>query len=506
MKRHLFWMIIVISVFTVSCLAIGVSAEPTATDVIVVGAGATGLAAALTVAQRGARVILFEKQPYPGGTSSFAEGVFAVESELQRREYIGITRDEAFKVIMDYSHWRANPRLVRAFVNESGATISWLEKEGVRFIGPKAMWYDGPRTWHIPEGYGAGMVKALVAKVKEKGLDLRLATPVKKVIKESGKVAGVVVEKDGKEVEVRAKAVIIATGGYANNKEWIKKYTGFDLGVDLFPIGNVNKTGDGIRMAWEVGAAEEGMGVIQILRTGPLLGPGLKGIGGHLEPAFMQPNLFVTQQGERYCDESIQPNFTFDGNALARLGKKQSYSIFDESAKKDMMEKGTMTGMGAWTPPGTVLTKFDEELRMAIDKGNPNVFMADSIEALARKMGIDPLALKATLDEYNRFCEKEHDELFAKDRRYLRPLKGPKFYGVRTFSAFLGTLGGIKINQRMEVVDRDEKPIPGLYAGGSDAGGMYGDSYDLFSAGGTLGFAVNSGRIAARSALQYISR
>ena len=479
---------------------------PSHTDIVVIGSGLTGLTAALTAAEGGATVLLFEKMRSMGGSSNFPEGMFGVETEMQRQDSIGITRDEAFKKIMEYTHWRANPRLVRTFVNESADTIAWLQRQGVEFVGPKANWEDSPRTWHVlkgpPDGRGGPMIKALAVRARENGVDIRLAAPVRRILKERGAIKGVSAKENGVEVEIAAKAVVIGTGGYANNREWIKKYTGYELERNLFPLGNVGKTGDGIRMAWEVGAAEEGMGLLQFLRVGPLLGPGVKFMQ-QLECVAMQPNLYVNQRGERYCDESMTPNFAFNGNALARLREKYSYSIFDDEVKQDMIDKGVVIGMGMVRPPGTRFFELDEELKEMLEKGNPNIFVANSVEELAGKTGINPDTLKATLDEYNRYCEKGHDELFAKDRKYLRPLKGPRFYAVKSYMAFLGTLGGIKINHRMEVVDKEEVPIPGLYAGGLDAGGMYGDSYDVIMSGGTSAFAANSGRIAGKNALKY---
>jgi fumarate reductase flavoprotein subunit len=115
--------------------------------------------------------------------------------------------------------------------------------------------------------------------------------------------------------------------------------------------------------------------------------------------------------------------------------------------------------------------------------------------------------LRATIDEYNRYCSQGHDELFAKDRRYLRPLVGPRFYAVRGRAVFLGTMGGIKVNERLEVLDKKDVVIPGLYAGGFDAGGMYGDSYPIKSSSGLASaFALNSGRIAGKSALRYLGK
>jgi len=256
------------------------------TDLAVIGSGATGMGAALTAAEGGVKVVVLEKMGHTGGTSNFPEGMFAVESEMQRQHYIGITRDEAFKILMDYSHWRANPRLVRAFVDESADTISWLQKLGVKFDGPMAIFPDGPRTWHLLKGprnaRSSVMMKTLAKRAKEKGIDIRLKTPAKNLIKEGGRITGVVAEKEGKRVEFKAKAVIIGSGGYANNKEWIKKYTGFDLDIDLFPIMNVDKTGEGIQMAWEAGAAEEKLALHDIPKALARLtagGPGSKRSG-----------------------------------------------------------------------------------------------------------------------------------------------------------------------------------------------------------------------------------
>jgi fumarate reductase flavoprotein subunit len=475
-------------------------------DFVVIGSGATGMVAALTAVEGGARVTLMEKMRSLGGVSNFAEGMFAAESQMQRAQYASYSRDEAFKTIMEYSHWRANPRLIRAFVDETAATIAWLIEHGVEFEVLSTNMPDGPLVWHVlkgPERERASlMMRTLAGIAKEKGVDFRLGAYVRELIKEGGKIVGVVMEQDGKEARVMAKAVLVATGGYANNKEWIKKYTGFDLGVNLIPIGNVEKMGEGIRMAWAVGAAEEGMGVLQLLRSGPVLGPGLSFVGP-LESAACQPGLWVNQDGERYCDESIQGNFSLDGNAMARQKGRFVFSIFDTSNVRHWSEKGTDLGTGRIFPPGSRL-RIGDALKEALENKATDIYAADSVEELAGKVRMEPALLKATVEEYNGFCEKGHDDLFAKEPKYLRPLKEPPFYALKCNAVFLGTLGGIKVNHNMEVVDKKGDAIPGLYAGGMDAGGVYGDSYDVKTCGGTLAFAVNSGRITGKSVLRYL--
>ena len=475
------------------------------TEVVVIGSGASGLAAALTAAEGGARVTVFEKERSLGGTSNFFEGTFAVESDMQREKYITYSRDEAFKNIMEYSHWLANPRLVRAIVNESAATIAWLQNTGVVFSDATINMPDSPRTYHVVKGKGEAVIKALTTRAKEKEVDIRLSTPVKRIIKQGATIAGVVVEENGEERQVSARAVIIASGGYANNKEWIKKYTGFDLGVNLVPIGNVDKMGDGIRMAWEAGAADEGKSLLELYRVGPME-PDFA-MGSQIEYTVVQPNLWVSPRGERFCDESVAFYDSLVGNAAAKFKEGFTYSLFNDSIVQRMLERGIDKGVVVGVPPASKPTDFYREIKAALERGSKEVFVADSVEELATKISVNPTVLKATIDEYNQSCEKRHDELFAKDSKYLWPIKGPKYYAIKARTVFLGTMGGIKINEKTEVVDKKEAVIPGLYAAGYDAGGMYGDSYPIKTSSGLASaFALNSGRIAGKNVLKYLGK
>lgn len=477
-------------------------AQTLKTDVAVVGAGGSGLVAALTAAEGGAIVIVFEKRSAPGGTSNFPSGPFAAESKMQRQKYMLVTRDETFKIMMEYSHWRANAPLVRAVVDKSASTIEWLQQQGVEFIEAMAMTPGGLPTWHLLKGHGAAMVSALVARAEEKGIGIRLSTVLKKILKNGDRITGIILEdKSGKTIQVSTEAVIIATGGYANNEEWIKKYTGFDLGCNLFPPAELQLTGDGIQMAWDVGAAEEGTGVLALQYGTP--GPGI--VGTRLSTLIRQPYLWINQQGMRFCDESISAHWPLAGNAIARQKNRCAFLIFDEGTKKYMAEEGFDIGAGP-VLPNTKLVDLDVLIKGALEKGNENVFMANSLEELGNKIGVNPDVLLKTINEYNEFCEKNHDDLFAKDSRYLQPVKEPTFYAFRIFPRFLGTLGGIKINEKTEVLDKEFEVIPGLYAVGNVAGGMYGDSYDLRLPGGALGFALNSGRIAGENVLKYIGK
>ena len=189
-------------------------------DVVVVGAGAAGTAAGWAVAEKGLKVVTLEKQAMVGGTGKFSEGIFAVESSMQRNWNYGLTKDEAFQKIMNYGHWRGNAKMVRAFVDKSGETIDWMQANGVKFEKLFSNYPNGLYTWHIYEGRGAGWINLFQQKYKDAGQTLLLNTWGKELIQDkNGTVKGVVAtNKNGDKITVNAKATIIATGGFNNHR------------------------------------------------------------------------------------------------------------------------------------------------------------------------------------------------------------------------------------------------------------------------------------------------
>ena len=472
------------------------------TDVVVVGSGAAGLAAAVEAAQSGARVALFEKQPSLGGTSNFFEGVFAVGSALQKERYIAYSRDQAFRNFMEYNHWRSDARLVRALINRSAETIDWLRALGVEFRDVTINMPDAPRTYHVVEGRGQAVVRALARRAEELGVAVHTGAPVERVIAGEKGVAGVAVELDGRPTGVACRAVVIASGGYANHAEWIRKYAGLELGRTVTPMGNTGKTGDGIRMAWELGAAEEGMGVLHLIRVAPF-GPEFPFMNP-VEGAAIQPVLWVDPMGERFCDEGIAYYDTSLGNVNRRYVQGYTFCLFDDAIKEHFVTQGIFRGMGTVVPPGCRLLDLEEQLERFLALGSPEFFAADSVEALALKMEVDPGVLRATVERYNGFCARGYDEEFAKDPEYLLPLRGPRYYAARARTCFLGTLGGVRINHRTEAVDPFGRPVPGLFVAGLDAGGLHAESYSMRDTSGIASaFALISGRVAGENAAEY---
>jgi fumarate reductase flavoprotein subunit len=475
------------------------------TDVVVVAGGAAGLAAAVAAAQQGAKVIVFEKGATTGGTGNMGMGPLGIESRHTRLKQFKPSKDEAFEIFMNYTHWRVDAKLVRAYLNKSGDTIHWLEDLGVEFVEPASYFPTAYPTWHLVKPAtgrpgpmaSATMMKVLTDKAKEMGAKILLQTSATKILKTGGRVTGVAADdRAGETIEAHAKAVIIATGGFGDSPEMIKKFTGYEYGKDIFSFRIPGLEGDGIRMAWEAGAARTEMNMEIIYGM-----PDVMAIGPELHEACRQPHLMVNLLGERFINEAVLPNTTFTGNAISIQKDRCGFLIFDEEIKKRMEVAFDFLSV---VFPFMRIDDFDKGIRNALDKGYPHLFAADSIEELAGKTGIDVEGLKKAIGEYNRSCERGYDDLFNKDHRYLRPIRTPKFYAARHLPSAYGSVGGIKINHKAEVLGKDWRAIPGLYAAGVDACSIYGDSYVFILPGNTMGFSLNTGRMAGENAAEYI--
>jgi len=491
------------------------------TDIAIVGGGAAGLAAAIAAAEKGAAVAVYEKGATTGGAANMGMGPFAVESRLQRMKNITLTREQAFKIFMDYTHWRVDARLVSNYINLSADTIDWLEDMGVVWGAVESYVRGSYPTHHqvkppngrpgTPMSAGA-MVKCMTDRAKQLGVRFYFRQPGRQILKERGTVTGLIVEGEQDEVEVEAKAVIIATGGFGGNPEMIKKYTPFEWSKDLFSMRLPGIVGDGIRMAWEAGAGSEGMnmelasvaGSDSRVFTGEVSDSAVMNASAFIPVAatFQQPNLMVDLFGERFMNEAEMGNGTFLANAVARQKNRVGFVIYDAETARLYETEGL-----DWPVAITETTKVDDidaGIRSAISNENHDLFVAASLAELAEQTGIDPVGLQATVATYNQACDTGRDELFHKRALYLRPVRVPPFYAATVRPSGYGSLGGIKINHRTEVVTKNHEVIPGLYAAGTDACSIYGDSYVFVLPGNTMGFALNSGRMAGGNAATYV--
>jgi fumarate reductase flavoprotein subunit len=475
------------------------NAETLEKEIVVVGGGAAGLAAAVAAGEREAGVLLLEKRTVLGGNAAMAEGFFAAESQAQRRMLIDAARDHLFRLHMDYSHWKINPRIVRALVDKSGDTVRWLEEKGVKFDWIPPLYPNQvPLVWHYPKKGGAAVVKALVKSCETLGVVwVRQTAAMRILLSEKGDVIGVLATTKDKELKITARSVIIATGGYAGNKELLRRYCS-SYTEALYCMG-LPHMGDGLQMVTEIGAATEGLGLLHF--SGPFFPGSL-----HLTSVAKEPDvILVNREGERFTDENLT-NFE-RANTVDRQPGKICYALFDAKIKKRLIEEG-LHGFGhrigpSGFPRQIKLTDLEKELQQEVGKGM--VMISESWGEIAQWIGIPPQALEATITEYNFFCDQGYDESFSKERRYLQALRTAPYYAIKCHSSFLGTIGGIKINHHMEVLNHQDRPIPGLYAVGVDTGGWEGDTYNGMLTGHTFGFSLNSGRIAGENAVKYIS-
>ncbi len=443
------------------------------TDVAIVGAGASGTVAAVSAVEAGLKVVMLEKMGIPGGAGNFMEGSFAAESKLQKEAGIKLTRIEAFNRMMQYHHQRLNAPLVKKFVDLSPDTIQWVDDHGVHWKEVKSAWRNNPiKTWHIYP-YAGALPQTMVKIFKEKGGTLLLNTPAKDLIVKNGQVVGVEgVDKKGEKVVVYAKDVILATGGYNYNVPMVEKLTG----IDMIPVGPKGRTGDGINMAMKVGAVGDNLGPMMINGAFmPAEGEAIcNGANKELRAMFRQGLLYVDHTGKRFFNEETTIDWPLASNAIARTGE-WTYIVFDHNTVKKFSTKGE----GYPNPCGNFIqrhqaaTQLEKLLKENEKKGN--VWIGNTIEEVAKKGGMDPKALKASCDAMTKYAKQGHDDQFGKDPYYLQAVDTGPFYVVRGKLNTLTSLNGVKVNENLQVLDKNDHVIKGLYALGHDAGGVYGD-------------------------------
>jgi fumarate reductase flavoprotein subunit len=451
---------------------------------VILGGGGAGLAAAVEAAEKGATgIVVVEKRNSLGGNTALAGGLFGCESPVQLRQRVVADKDELFKKAMDWAHWgRIDPAVLRAFLKKSGDTIRWLEAKGLQFDLIRLYPDQNPPVQHNPKGHGARLIKVLTQQCKDLGVSFFLKSSGKRITRgERGEVAGVLVAKAGAEIEIKTRSVIIATGGFGGNPDLLKKYC--PLYYEGMPRSGLPLMGDGLFMAKETGAATEDFATM--IKEGPRFDL-------HRWPLMTferdPATIWVNKNGKRFVDETAGYHVFESVNAMLRQPDKVSYALLDDTMRKKFEEK----------MPGLY-----EALQRETKKDR--VKMSDSWDGIAEWIGADSEVLRYTVAQYNAFCRQGYDEHFAKERRYLLPLTDAPFYAIKGLSVLLDTIGGIRINERMEVLDTQNDPIPGLYAAGVVTSGWESETYCSTLSASAFGFAINSGRIAGENAFRHAS-
>lgn len=374
--------------------------------------------------------------------------------------------------------------------------MDWLEGLGIHFMAIAGIGASY-LTWHLigDEGglsVGRGLITPMESIAKELGVDIRTNAPMTDLFVEDGVVKGAYLDDDGVEKLVAAKAVILATGGYASNAEMFEEFTHVPYD-SVFVWGMNGRDGDGIRLARSLGAA--------LHKPNSVMFSGVRvrdtnSFYDCLNALFVwQPNLRVNENAERYVDESSVLDFSGIGNAAT--GQVSNFSIFDQAYLDQIAQVEPYISMDNYGyPAGVPISSAYDEIA-----ASENVVKADTIEELAELLGLNAAALRATVDEYNSACAAGNDTKYGKAPMFLQPVQTAPFYGTKLQPTVYTTVGGIKVNSEMSVIAADGSVVESLYAIGGDAGGIYGNDYDVsIMSGSQQGWAATSGRLAAESA------
>lgn len=487
------------------------------TEIAIIGGGLSGLAAALTAAEAGITAIVLEKMGFLGGAGLFPEGSLGIGTRYQKQQGIQTTVDEVFARVMDFHHWRCNAAAIRTLLDASADTIDWLEDQGVEIEGIRTMFPPEKSlyTWHIFKGHGSRVVKTLTSHIREKNGTILKRTPATALlVSEKGVLTGVRAEDEtGTALIIKARAVIIATGGFISNRKMLEHYV-----PDVSTPGMAKlmvrgpsidgRTGDGINMARSVNAGLVGMGVLA--GNSPYLDdePAIHQFRGEdamkqARCALSQPFLWINREGERFYNESLGSIFSDVYNAMTANGGLL-WSIFDEDMKQTMIKDGPLIPFNNIVVPGQPMTALDRGIATGIEKGF--AFRADTLDELAAQINVHPEKLIKTVASVNQYADQRYDPDFNRRPEHLIRFdtqKGP-CYALKGLRAFFLTLGGVRINPRMQALNDQGKVIPGLYVTGQDMGGLYDTTYDLLAEGSASSFALSSGRIAVRSIIESL--
>ena len=488
-------------------------AEEITVDVVVVGAGGSGTGAALAAAETGAKVMVVEKLGSVGGNSKLASGFFAINSKWQQEENLNLDVDVAVNRLLVFNNYLSNGPLTRAIVEKAADTVEWLDGYGMKFYLQQETTQfaheNDPyeyKCYHKYEDSGAGF-EALYEKLDEMGAEVRLNTTFNELIQESdGTVTGIVATKeDGGTLTVHARATILCTGGFGGDSDRaqakVKNSYMASIGMPnmgegydaLLSAGAIDLDGTPLLHACQL--AESETTTVSTSET-------LAGFStSSLTQLLMSPLLWVDASGSRFTNEDVVYDTAFWANAAVSAGGRY-YIIADERTLRSYTDGDTLrisrSGPGACMDPAD----FVELAEGAVKAGT--AWKGATAAELAEATGMDAGELEETIARYNSMVAAGKDTDYDKASASLKfAVEEGALYAFDCRAVYLGTVGGVKVDEHLRVIDGDYDPIPGLYAAGTNAGGYYnGLGYPPYE-GLACGFAWTSGRIAGESAAGY---
>ncbi len=456
-------------------------AENIETQIVVVGAGMSGLIASLTAAQKGADVVLVEKMPFVGGNLFLAGGgLGTVEAEVVDANDDLARTLAYFKMVNETSERQPDYDFIAKMLPETGRAIDWLVKDfGLSYAFSDRGDYVRTNFGTPEDRSGAAFAKQLDELNRKQGVKILLNTKAEHIIVNNGRAEGVIVTNESGMFTIKAQKVILATGGASRNWERMTKANPELKVVKFFEEAAVSSTGDGFDMMEEVGTKMD-------------VGPYVKSAYPDISIAFgytfrnsptQQNQIVVNAEGKRVANESPYNQMYFNKQML-RQASPAYYAIYESSMIPEYF-------------------KADAD-RLALNEDNTVVVKADTLKELAVKMGIDYKTLRATFDRYNQFCADGKDSDFGKDPSHLISYKEDgSLYAVRVYTASWGTIGGAVTDDTFHVIDANGKAIENLFAVGEcSTARLFGDYY---FGGFSLGFYTAAGHIAGTEAVREIN-
>lgn len=485
-------------------------------DVTVVGGGNAGLCAALSAREQGARVLVVEKAPetWRGGNTFFTAGAFRFaynslediralipdlsDAELASIELDPYPEEQYFDDLMRVTEDMADPDLAMLLIRESLPTMHWLREKGVRWIlmfGRQAYKVNNKfRFWGglVVEavGGGTGIVEAQVHRAEKEGIEIQYGTKATRLlVDQAGSVTGIEVRGPDGFATIPSRAVVLCSGGFQANAEMRARYLGKDW--DLARVrGTPFNTGDGIRMALEAGAQPFGHwsschAVAWDYNAPPY---GDRKVGDGFQKHSYPLGIIVNLRGERFVDEGADfRNYTYAkyGAEILKQPRRAAFQLFDAK----------------------VVHLLRDEYRIReVTKAT-----ADTIEELAEKLEIDKAGLVRTVREFNAAVNDAPFSPAIKDGKCTKGIHPPKsnwaqrldtppFVGYAVTCGITFTFGGLRINERAQVLNTEGNPIPGLYAAGELAGGLF---YYNYPGGAGLMAGAVFGRLAGGEAGRF---
>lgn len=474
-------------------------------DLIVIGAGGAGLAAAVSAAEEGLDVIIFESEGEVGGSTQLSAGmVTAADTAVQAELGVEDSAARMYQHYMDLNSWQVLPGPTRMFCDESAALVDWLRELGVQIPGKVSHSAHEPGlcragvedVWrgHVPKDQGYGLVLTLDRARRGHKIDVVFNTRVQQLLIDpadasidgsGSRVRGVIAD----DVEVTAPAVVVASGGLAQNPALVEKYfpDAKIAGDSLFVVAAPGSRGDHLAMAERNDLAVFGDGWGLLLVTADFQR------FHHWQSGFPPPSrVYLNRQGHRFMDEDAP--YAISPGLLKRQGG-WCWSVFDENARL-----GLPTGYADWDAD-----------RITEEVANGRVHRADTLAELAAAIGADPDVVAASVDRWNTQLTAGHDrdqlrhESLAAKGSYtcLAPIERGPFYAVKMVPGELVcTHTGLQIDDRARVIDTTGRTVSGLYAAGEAAGGILGERY--VGGGNSIAHALVLGRKAGRTAAEQL--